>query len=102
MPSCRGLEHRPADQIVGQQASSEFFADHLRRLATQHVHAQRHLDGFDLPLVPSQSRFDEFRVFVALGCHLGGKRVPVDLVVKPVVADSDRIVLADLVVLEYT
>ena len=33
---------------------------------------------------------------------LGGERVPIDLEVKPVVADVDCIVLTDLVLLEYS
>jgi len=52
-------------------------------------------------LEPSQLSFRSVRLSATLCCHLGSERVPVDLIVETIVANVNRIVLADLVLLEY-
>ena len=45
-----GLKHRAATEIVRQKASPELFADHLRRLGTQHIQSHRDFDGPEIQL----------------------------------------------------
>jgi len=49
------LGHDLADQIAGQQVRPDFLVEHGGRLATQHFHLQRLLDGpeveFDMPAI---------------------------------------------------
>ena len=46
----RRLGHHPADQVVRQQVGPDLLADHRRRLAPQHVHLHRLLDGCGCPI----------------------------------------------------
>ncbi len=51
----RGLCHEQTNQVVGQQMYPHLFLVHLRRLITEHVHAQGRFDVAQVELhVPAQ------------------------------------------------